>query len=194
MTSRIRTGIYGGSFNPVHFGHVRLARHILREAGLHEVWFMVSPQNPFKVNQTLLDDDKRLQLVRLALRREHGLVASDYEFHLPKPSYTWNTLQALVAEFPDREFTLIIGADNWAAFPRWYHHEDILSHHAIVVYPRQGSDIDVASLPSGVQLVNTPLINISSTLVRERIAQGRDIRRLVPKPVADAIDREQLYR
>ena len=92
---RIRTGIFGGSFNPIHFGHIRLARHIRKEAALDEVWFMVSPQNPFKVNQTLLDDDKRLQLVKIALRREKGLKACDYEFRLPKPSYTWNTLQAL---------------------------------------------------------------------------------------------------
>ena len=194
MTPPLRTGIYGGSFNPVHFGHVRLARHILREAGLNEVWFMVSPQNPFKADQALLDDDKRLQMVRLALRRERGLTASDYEFHLPRPSYTWNTLQALAADYPDRQFTLIIGADNWAAFPRWYHHDDILSHHNIVVYPRQGSDIDAAALPPGVQLVSTPLINISSTQVRERIARGQDIRRLVPKAVADTIEREHLYR
>ncbi|MCR4852127.1 MAG: nicotinate-nucleotide adenylyltransferase [Prevotella sp.] len=190
----IKTGLYGGSFNPIHNGHVRLANHILRLAGLDEVWFMVSPQNPFKVNQTLLDDHKRLELAKLVLRRHKGLEASDYEFRLPKPSYTWNTLQALAKDYPDREFVLIIGGDNWASFPRWYHSADILSHHRVVVYPRKGSDIDPASLPTNVELVQTPLINISSTDIRKRIAEGRQYQHLVPKAVADAIEQQQLYK
>lgn len=186
-------GLYGGSFNPVHFGHIRLARQIRQLAGLDELWFMVSPQNPFKADQRLLDDDKRLELTHLALRRERGLVASDYEFHLPRPSYTWNTLQALARDFPAHRFTLIIGADNWTSFPRWYHAQDILAHCAVVVYPRRGDDIDPSTLPQGVRLLQTPLINISSTDIRQRIAEGRPFRHLVPKAVADAIEEQHLY-
>ena len=187
-------GIYGGSFNPVHFGHIRLARLIRQQAHLDEVWFMVSPQNPFKVNQVLLDDELRLQLTRLALRRERGLIASDYEFRLSRPSYTWNTLQSLSRDYPDHSFTLIIGADNWAVFPQWYHADDILAHHRVVVYPRRGYHIDAATLPDGVSLLSTPLFDISSTDIRERIANGRPIRRLVPKAVADIIEQRQLYK
>ena len=120
-------GLFGGSFNPIHNGHVRLAKSLLQEAALDEVWFLVSPQNPFKQDQQLLDDDKRLQLVRLALKEEPQLMASDFEFHLPKPSYTWNTLQALEQEYPERKFTLLIGGDNWEAFDKWYCYETISS-------------------------------------------------------------------
>ena len=179
--SRKRVGIFGGSFNPVHFGHIRLARQLRQLAGLDEVWLMVSPQNPFKTNQTLLDE------------REKGLVASDFEFRLPKPSYTWNTLQALAQSFPEHEFTLLIGADNWISFPKWYHADDILSRYSIVVYPRTDSDIDVNSLPPNVTLVNTRLIPISSTQVRRRITEGKSIERLVPKAVARLIHEEHLY-
>ena len=190
----IKTGIFGGTFNPIHFGHIRLARLLLKEAGLDEVWFMVSPQNPFKVNHVLLDDTQRLEMVKAALRRERRLIASDFEFHLPKPSYTWNTLQALTAENPDRLFTLLIGGDNWEKFPQWYHHEDILANHSIAVYPRAGSTIDTASLPPQVQVVETPLIPISSTLVRQRVSEGKTIRHLVPKVVAEYIEQHHLYR
>ena len=191
--NRKRIGIFGGSFNPIHFGHIRLARHIRKEAALDEVWFMVSPQNPFKVNQTLLDDDKRLQLVKIALTREKGLKACDYEFRLPKPSYTWNTLQALTADYPDDEFLLVIGADNWANFAQWFHSADILAHHNIVVYPREGTDIDETTLPPNVSLVHTPLYPFSSTQVRRRIAEGETIDGMVPRAVARMITEEKLY-
>lgn len=188
-------GLFGGSFNPIHNGHVRLAKSLLQEAALDEVWFLVSPQNPFKQDQQLLDDDKRLQLVRLALKEEPQLIASDFEFHLPKPSYTWNTLQALEQEYPERKFTLLIGGDNWEAFDKWYRYEDILKRYPIIVYPREGSKVpDVKFQDSEIQIVETPLINISSTQIRKRLQEGKSVRGLVNTEVAMVIEQEHLYR
>ena len=188
-------GLFGGSFNPIHNGHVRLAKSLLQEAALDEVWFLVSPQNPFKQDQQLLDDDKRLQLVRLALKEEPQLIASDFEFHLPKPSYTWNTLQALEQEYPERKFTLLIGGDNWEAFDKWYRYEDILKRYPIIVYPRKGSKVsDVKFQDSDIQIVETPLINISSTQIRQRLQEGKSVRGLVNTEVAMVIEQEHLYR
>ena len=189
MNRKIKTGIYGGSFNPIHNGHIALARHLLQEAELDEIWFVVSPQNPFKVQQQLLADDKRLLLVRKALAPYPQLVASDFEFSLPRPSYMWHTLQSLSARYPDREFTLIIGADNWACFDRWYHAADIIAHYPIVIYPRQGSTVDSSTLPPTVRLVDTPLYNISSTEVREDVRAGRDISAKVPSSIVDDVMR-----
>lgn len=188
-------GLFGGSFNPIHNGHVRLAKSLLQEAALNEVWFLVSPQNPFKQDQQLLDDDKRLQLVRLALKEEPQLMASDFEFHLPKPSYTWNTLQALEREYPERKFTLLIGGDNWEAFDKWYRYEDILKRYPIIVYPREGSKVPgVKFQASEIQIVETPLINISSTQIRQRLHEGKSVRGLVNTEVAMVIEQEHLYR
>lgn len=188
-------GLFGGSFNPIHNGHVRLAKSLLQEATLDEVWFLVSPQNPFKQDQQLLDDDKRLQLVRLALKEEPQLMASDFEFHLPKPSYTWNTLQALEQEYPERKFTLLIGGDNWEAFDKWYRYEDILKRYPIIVYPREGSKVSgVKFQVSDIQIVETPLINISSTQIRQRLHEGKSVRGLVNTEVAMVIEQEHLYR
>lgn len=188
-------GLFGGSFNPIHNGHVRLAKSLLQEAALDEVWFLVSPQNPFKQDQQLLDDDKRLQLVRLALKEEPQLMASDFEFHLPKPSYTWNTLQALEQKYPERKFTLLIGGDNWEAFDKWYRYEDILKRYPIIVYPRKGSKVSgVKFQVSDIQIVETPLINISSTQIRQRLQEGKSVRGLVNTEVAMVIEQEHLYR
>lgn len=182
-----KVGIYGGSFNPIHRGHIALARQMLRKAHLDEVWFLVSPLNPFKQASTdLLDDQTRLLLTRQALADEPRLVASDYEFHLPRPSYSWDTLQALSRDYPEHDFVLVIGADNWLAFDRWYHAEDILDSYPIVIYPREGCPIDAATLPPTVQLVKTRLYNVSSTDIRRRIREGRPVRRLLPPAIHDA--------
>ncbi|MBQ7423078.1 MAG: nicotinate-nucleotide adenylyltransferase [Prevotella sp.] len=189
----VKTGIYGGSFNPIHNGHIALARQFLSSVGLDEVWFIVSPQNPFKVNETLLDDQKRFQLVQLALKKERKMKASDYEFHLPKPSYMWNTLQHLSEDYPQREFILLIGGDNWTRFNCWYHAEDILRNYRIVVYPRKNEPIDSHQLPQNVELIDAELLNISSTDIRQRIARGLPISDYVPCEVATQIQKEHLY-
>lgn len=190
MNRKIKTGIYGGSFNPIHNGHIALARHLLQEAELDEIWFVVSPQNPFKVQQQLLADDKRLLLVRKALAPYPQLVASDFEFSLPRPSYMWHTLQSMSAQWPDRELHLIIGADNWLCFDRWYHADDIRSTYPIIIYPRQGYDIEPSALPQGVRLVNTPLYNVSSTEIRADVAAGRDISGKVPSTILSEVEKE----
>ena len=175
-----KVGIFGGSFNPIHTGHIALAKSLCEKACLDEVWFMVSPMNPFKKTATdLLDDQLRLEMVEKALEHEPQLKACDYEFRLPKPSYTWHTLQAISKDYPENEFTLLIGGDNWAAFDKWYHHDDILAHYPIVVYPRQGASI--GNVPEGVTIVETPLLNISSTEIRKRIKEEESIRGMVPE-------------
>ena len=180
----MKVGIYGGSFNPIHNGHIALAEAFLRQAELDEVWFMVSPQNPLKANARLLDDKIRFKMVQKVLKHKRNLSACDYEFHLPKPSYTWDTLQRLSNDFPQHQFTLLIGSDNWTAFDRWYHHEEILQNYKIVIYPRLGDEIGKNELPDSVSLLNAEFINISSTEIRERIANGKSIDHLVPAEIA----------
>lgn len=184
----MRTGIFGGSFNPVHNGHLQLARCLLEQAQLDEVWLLVTPQNPWKQNAELLPDDFRLEVLKMALEDEPRLVASDFEFQLPKPSYTWNTLQALSAEYPDRSFMLLVGGDNWARFDHWYHSVDILNHYEIAVYPRVGEDIDIENLPPRVRCLNSPLINISSTEVRHRLRHHLPIDHLVPQQIVRVLE------
>ena len=188
----MKVGIYGGSFNPIHNGHIALAEAFLRQAELDEVWFMVSPQNPLKANARLLDDKIRFKMVQKVLKHKRNLIACDYEFHLPKPSYTWDTLQRLSNDFPQHQFTLLIGSDNWTAFDRWYHHEDILQNYKIVIYPRLGDEIGKNELPDSVSLLNAEFINISSTEIRERIANGKSIDHLVPAEIAVEVTNVQV--
>ena len=189
----IKTGIFGGSFNPIHNGHISLARQLKEKAGLDEVWLMVSPQNPMKRQADLLSDEARLQMARLALEHETGIIACDYEMHLPKPSYTWLTLQALSRDYPDRQFVLMIGGDNWSIFHRWFHADDILQNYQVVVYPRRDEQPVEKSLPVGVTIVEAELLDVSSTEIRQRIREGRSIRKLVPSSVAAFIKQEGYY-
>lgn len=189
MKKGMRIGIYGGTFNPPHNGHLQLARTFLEQAVLDEVWLLVSPQNPFKVNDSLPADNYRLQLVQAAVSGEPRLVASDFEFHLPKPSYTWNTLQSLSKAYPEHEFVLLVGGDNWAAFDRWAHPQDIITHYDLYVYPRPGSSIDATQLPARVHILYGELLDISSTDIRQRLEYGEDISALVPTAVLPLLQR-----
>lgn len=176
-------GIFGGSFNPIHNGHIMLARKIKELAGLDEVWFVVSPHNPLKESDGLMPDEERLRLVEAALKDEPGLVASSYEFKLPRPSYMLHTLQCLSKDYPNDKFTLIIGADNWLCFDKWHGYKDIIAAYDIAVYPREGSTIDAATLPPNVTLVDTGLYNVSSTQIRGMVSKGEPIDGLVPECV-----------
>lgn len=187
-------GIFGGSFNPIHNGHISLARQLLELVGLDEVWFMVSPLNPLKKPTDLLDDDHRMALVSVALRDEPRLTACDHELTMPKPSYSWNTMQSLSATYPQHRFTLVIGGDNWQCFTRWRNHDLLLANYNIAVYPRRGAEINRNTLPPGVQLYDTQLIDISSTQIRRMIRTGESIAELVPPAVASIIAEEGLYQ
>ncbi len=183
-------GIFGGSFNPIHCGHIALARHLLTNLGLDEIWFVVSPLNPFKANaNNLLADDLRYQLTAMALADEPGLKASDCEMHLPRPSYMWNTLCHLSERYPKARFTLLIGADNWLAFNRWANSERIIDNYRIAVYPRPGYTIDTASMPPSVTAVNAPLYPISSTDIRQHVALGQPIDNMVPQCIQPLVEK-----
>ena len=190
---KTRTGIYGGSFNPIHEGHVALAKALADSGLVDEMWLLVSPQNPFKVNAELLDDDERLRLARLAVCDVPGVEVCDREFFLPRPSYMYKTLNALSKEHPEREFVLVIGADNWERFHDWYRSKDILSAYHIIIYPRPGYTLQ--NVPSGVTVADTPLLDISSTKIRRRITSDPDYAgEGLPPVVWDEIKEKGYYR
>ncbi len=186
--------LFGGSFNPIHTGHLAIAQAAVTRTDIDRVWLMVSPQNPFKVSERLLDDATRLRLVAAATEGIDHIVCSDYEFHLPKPSYTYLTLKALAVDYPHDTFSLLIGADNYLAFSRWAHYDEILYEHHIYIYPRRGYDLDSAALPTTVHLLQMPYYDVSSTALRQAIANAEDISGLVPPQVHRIIINEQLYQ
>lgn len=188
-----KIGLFFGSFNPVHVGHLIIANAMLGHSDLDEVWFVVSPQNPLKERQSLLADRQRLQMVRLAIDENPRLRASDVEFHLPIPSYTSLTLAHLAERYPDKEFCLIMGSDNLATFTRWRNWESILENYHLYAYPRPGStDSPLAKHPHVTQ-VNVPMIDISSTYIREQIRQGHDVRYLLTEPVYQYLTEMHFY-
>ena len=192
LMEKIRTVIFGGSFDPIHVGHLSLASEVVASGLAGEVWFLVSPQNPHKEACRLSDENVRMQMVRLAIEGNEKFKASDFEFTLPRPSYTINTLSALEKAFPDREFVLLIGADNWEKFDRWYRHEEILARYEIIVYPRENSL--KPELPAGVTWLSAKLHDVSSTQIRELVAKGCSISGLVVSAVQVFIDKNNLYR
>lgn len=171
-----KTGIFSGSFNPIHIGHLALANYLCEYEGLDEIWFMVSPQNPLKAQQKLWSDEFRLKLVKAAIQDYPRFHASDFEFHLPRPSYSVHTLQKLRNTYPEREFYFIIGSDNWACFDRWFQWEQIIAENKILIYPRPGYPVDENKLPQTVHLVHSPIFEISSTFIRQALHEGKDIR------------------
>ena len=178
----MRIGLYFGSFNPIHYGHITLAQYVLRECNMDEVWLMVSPNNPLKDKSELWDETLRYRFTQEALKNIEGLRASDFEFSLPQPSYTVITLKALSAAYPQHSFTLIIGSDNMAVFHLWKDYQLILSNYPIVVYPRRGNDMKALKqrYPQMQVLHDAPLYDISSTQIRRLLAEGKDVSSLTP--------------
>lgn len=191
----MRIGIYGGSFNPIHKGHTQLAAFIVAQGLVDELWLLVSPLNPLKSGEVsnIAEYEHRLKMAELATEGIEGVNVSDFERHLPLPSYTINTLGELQKAYPEHEFVLVIGADNWEQFPRWYHADEIMEKYHILIYRRPGCEIDETSLPASVQVVETPLYDVSSTQIRESVKKGRMMRRWLDEKVARYIKRHQLY-
>lgn len=171
-----KVALYLGSFNPVHIGHLALANYVCEYGGIDELWFVVSPHNPFKKEDGLMDDDLRLELVRLAVRDYPRFQVCDAEFHLTRPSYTIHTLDYLRGQYPEVEFSLLIGSDNWEMFPHWYQAERIMSEYSVLIYPRPEYPIDASALPANVSLVEAPLLEVSSSFIRQAMQEGRDVR------------------
>ncbi|MBR3937307.1 MAG: nicotinate-nucleotide adenylyltransferase [Bacteroidaceae bacterium] len=191
MSDRIRTALFGGTFNPLHNGHLTIAQSVLEQGLADEVWILITPCNPWKKDQALLDDRLRYDMVAQAVKEMDGVRASDYEFKLDKPSYTANTLRRISADYPDREFILTIGADNWVKFHNWREADFILKNYPIIVYPRQGYPIENVS--GNVTLLDCPLMDISSTQIRQMVHNGTPINELVPASVARTILEKKLY-
>lgn len=195
MKKQIETGIFSGSFNPIHMGHLMLAGYISAFTYVEEIWFVVTPHNPLKEKEYLLPDNIRLEMARLALEDYDNLKVSDVEFRMPRPSYTIDTLNALTEEHPERRFTLIIGGDNWSLFEKWKDYEQIMERYQILIYPRPGEDVRIPrKLYKSVQLVNAPEVEISATFIRHAIGEGKDMRAFLPPKVYDYIKKNQLYR
>ena len=183
------TGLFFGSFNPVHAGHLIIAGYMAEFADLEEVWFIVSPQNPLKPQAALAEEKHRLQMTKLAVGNHPKIKVSDVEFSLPRPSYTVNTLEQL----PKNEYALIIGEDSLAKFPQWKNYEDILNNYRLYVYPRVRSEKAALRHHPSVKIIDAPVIEISSTFIRQSIRQHHDIRYMLSEPVFQYIRKHKLY-
>lgn len=189
-----KTGLFFGSFNPIHVGHLVIANYMATRTDLRQVWFVVSPQNPFKKKQSLARDHDRLHLVRLAIGDNLLLRASDIEFSLPKPSYTIDTLTHLRERYPERRFVLIMGGDNLATLHKWKNYELILRDYEIYVYKRPDFAPGALADHPHVRLFDAPQMHISSTYIRDCLQHGHSIQYLVTEPVFDYLMSSRLYR
>jgi nicotinate-nucleotide adenylyltransferase len=180
----MRIAIFSGSFNPIHNGHLAIAREVLVQDAADQLWFLVSPQNPLKKNLGLIRESDRLEMVKLAIENQNGMRASDFEFHLPRPSYTINTLEKLRENYPEYQFKLLIGADNLLIFRKWYQYQRIIDEFGLIVYPRP--DFNTESLPQFVNttIISAPLIDLSATEIRQKLIKGDSIKGMVPEKVA----------
>ncbi len=189
----MKIGLYFGSFNPIHTGHLIIASHILNESSLDRVWFVLSPQNPFKNSETLLNEYNRFHLVQKAIEQDTRLRASDIEFSLPKPSYTSHTLTYLSEKYPAHEFSIIMGSDSFQNLGKWKNAEFIIRNYPILVYKRPGFEID--NIPGvRIEIMKAPLLEISATHIRELIRNGKSIKYLVPEVVEEEIAAGGYYR
>ena len=190
----MRIGLYFGSFNPIHHGHLLIASYILQHTSLQQVWFVVSPQNPLKPAASLLNEYHRLYLVQLAIEGAKDLKAQDIEFKLPKPSYTSDTLTYLQEKYPTHEFSIIMGSDSFQNLPRWKNANWLLKNYSIYVYKRpEHEQLPVYPGAKDVQILQAPLLPISSTTIRQYIKEGKTIRFLVPEKVREEIERNGYY-
>lgn len=187
-------GIYSGSFDPIHIGHAAIAEYLARSGAVDKVWLMVSRINPLKASTPPSADSHRFNMAGIVADDTPGVEASDFELHLPAPSYTYRTLSELRLRFPDHNFKLIIGGDNWANFPKWKDYEKIIAEFQIIIYPRPGVEIDSQTLPGNVDyLADAPVMAVSSTMLRRYFSEGYIPRWLIPEKVALYIRNNRLY-
>jgi nicotinate-nucleotide adenylyltransferase len=187
----MKIGLYFGSFNPIHLGHLIIAQTLFQRGGLDQVWFVVSPQNPFKKQESLAHEQDRLRMVELAIADNFHFRASDVEFRMPRPSYTIDTLTYLTDKHPQHQFSLFLGSDNLSHFPKWKNHQAILDHYPLLVYPRPG-EVKRIEHP-GITFVDGPLLDISATFIRQTLAAGLSARYLLPEKVEEYILGKKLY-
>ena len=189
-----KTGLFFGSFNPIHIGHMVLANYMLSFTDLDEVWFVISPHNPLKEKHTLLAQNHRLNMVRLAIENHPKFKASDVEFKLSQPSYTIHTLSHLKEKYPKKSFHLLMGMDNLQNFHKWKNYEQILNNHSIYVYPRKDSEANVFAKHPNVIITQAPVMEISSSFIRQAISEKKDVSCFMPEKVAAYISEMNFYK
>ena len=189
----MKIGLYFGSFNPVHVAHLIIANHVLNETDIERVWFVVSPQNPFKTTSSLLNEYHRLHLVRLATEDDNRIKASDIEFALPKPSYTSSTLVYLAEKHPEHEFCIILGSDSFQNLSKWKNYETIVKNYRLYVYKRPGFEIN-NDPGANLQVLEAPLLQLSATQLREYIKTGKSVRYMIPDKVLEEIEKGGYYK
>ena len=192
----MKIGIFSGSFNPIHIGHLILANYITEFTDIDEVWLVISPQNPLKKHLNLADENERFDMVKIATTSYPKLKACDFEFSLPRPSYTISTLDKLKETYPENTFCLIIGADNWENFHQWKDYQTILNHYPIYIYPRLGYslNIDKSIVSKSISILDTPIIEISSTFIRNSLLEKKNIKSFLPEGIFDYIQNKELYK
>lgn len=190
----MKIGLFFGTFNPIHIGHMVIANYLLEYSDLEKIWFVVTPHNPLKDRKSLLDDYSRLHLVNLAIGDDVRFRTQDIEFSLPQPNYTVNTLAYLKEKYPEHEFVLIMGGDNLKTFHKWKNHEEIINHYHIYVYKRADEEGGIYVNHKKVHLFDAPLMEISSTFIRKAIQEGKDVSYFLPKAVGDYIKQTNYYR
>lgn len=186
-------GLYFGSFNPIHIGHLIVANHIVCNTEIDKIWFVVSPHNPLKEAHSLLNEYDRLHLVNLAIEDNSKFRASNVEFHLPKPSYTINTLTYLTEKFPLERFSVIMGSDSFQNIHRWKNYEQLVANYSFIVYRRQGFEVKEL-YGADVTIVDAPLLEISSTFIRKQIKEKKSIKYIVPDNVEKYIEENRYYQ
>ena len=190
----MKIGLYFGTFNPIHIGHLIIANYMVEFSDLEEVWLVVTPHNPFKDKKTLLNNHLRLEMVHLATKNYPKLKPSNIEFSLPQPNYTINTLVHLTEKYPKHHFSIIMGEDNLKSFHKWKNYEVILKNYSIYIYPRI-SESDKSKLEySNIHYINAPIIELSSTFIRESIKNNKNIATMLPEEVWKYIDHNLLYK
>lgn len=189
----MRVGLYFGSFNPIHIGHLIVAGYVVNHTEMQQVWFVVSPQNPLKPSSVLLNEYHRLHLVQLAVEDDPRLRASEVEFKLPRPSYTIDTLTYLEEKYPQHEFSIIMGSDSFQNLPRWKNFEQLVKKYPFIIYKRPGFEVK-ETWGASVTVLQAPLLQISATEIRNNIKTGKTIRYLVPDKAREEIERNSYYK